>query len=238
MKVLVTRPEAQAARTAARLQALGHEPLVAPVLRIAPTGEPPPSGPFDAVVVTSANAVACLDQLGRTVKSRPVFAVGGRTTDLMRDAGFSDVRAGASDATVLAALIRRSMPSGAALLHIAGRDRKEEPDASLRASGYAVTVWTAYAALPVHSLPLAIAEALVRREIGSALHYSPRSAAILRRLAEAEGCAEPLLAIPHVCLSVDVAEALDGARQIVTAADPTEDALLEALAVLDSRCAP
>ena len=53
MRVLVTRPRAQAEATAARLAALGHVALVAPLLEIVRTAERPPRGPFDAVIAGS-----------------------------------------------------------------------------------------------------------------------------------------------------------------------------------------
>ena len=60
MRVLVTRPREQGERTAERLLALGHEPFCAPLLTIRPTLQPAPSGGFDALIVTSANAIATL----------------------------------------------------------------------------------------------------------------------------------------------------------------------------------
>ena len=38
MRILVTRPEPDNARTAAALQARGHTPLLAPLLRVVPVG--------------------------------------------------------------------------------------------------------------------------------------------------------------------------------------------------------
>ncbi|MET0527101.1 MAG: uroporphyrinogen-III synthase, partial [Microvirga sp.] len=43
MRVLVTRSPDDAERTAARLAALGHEALIAPVTRIVPTGDAAPA---------------------------------------------------------------------------------------------------------------------------------------------------------------------------------------------------
>ena len=73
MRILITRPQAEAERTAARLIALGHEPVIAPVLRIERTEDTPPSGSFDALIVTSVNAVPALADLedGRARQSSP-----------------------------------------------------------------------------------------------------------------------------------------------------------------------
>ncbi len=50
MRVLVTRPEPQAETTASRLVALGHEPVVAPMLVVVP--EPDVVLPLDGVAAS------------------------------------------------------------------------------------------------------------------------------------------------------------------------------------------
>lgn len=235
MRVLITRPLAGATRTAERLRALGHDPFVAPLLTVEPTGEPPPAGPFDAVLVTSANAVPSLTCLPATATARPVFALGVRTAALLREAGLPNVREGGSDARALAASVRAAMREAATLLHVAGRDRKPEPQASLAAAGHSVIVWTAYAAVASTSLPAPIATALAQGEIDAMLHYSRRSAVILRRLSEAGGVLQQLNDVWHICLSDDVAEALPGARRLAIAGCPSEDAMLAALKTAEPR---
>ena len=235
MRVLVTRPLSGATRTAERLRALGHVPLVAPLMTVEPTGEPPPTERFDAILVTSANAIPALARLDATARALPIFAPGTRTARLLREAGLLNVREGGGDANGLAASLRRSFPPPGALLHVAGRDRKPEPKASLSAAGYQVAEWVAYAAVPASCLPARLRAALSRREIEAVLHYSHRSAAILRRLAERAGVLEALGASAQICLSPDVAEALPGAPSLVIASYPGEDAMMEALSQLDCR---
>lgn len=226
MRVLVTRPQAEAERTAMRLVALGHDPVVAPVLTIERTGAPPPPGPFDALIVTSANAVLALAEL--EARALPVFAVGGRTAAAVAGEGFADVRAGARNATALAALIARSLKPGARLLHVTGRDRKPEPDLSLAAAGFQVEAWTAYAAQAAKRLPDAAQAALKDSRLDAALHYSRRSAVILLDLVHDADLTHPFLALDHVCLSPDVAAPLReaGGRRIIAAEWPDEEALL------------
>jgi trehalose-6-phosphate synthase len=55
-----------------------------------------------------------------------------------------------------------------------------------------VTEWIAYAAVAASCLPREVRAALSRREIDAVLHYSHRSAAILRQLAEWAGVLEGL----------------------------------------------
>lgn len=234
MRVLVTRPEPGATRTAGRLRALGHAPIVAPVLSVEPTGEFPPAGPFDAVLITSGNAVSSLARLGGSAKARPVFALGSRTAALVRKAGFASVVEAGPDAGALAATVVAAMPPASALLHVAGRDRKPEPEASLAAAGHAVTVWAAYAAMAATALPPLVATALVDGRIGAVLHYSRRSAVVLRRLAEAAGLQEALQDAVQICLSADIAEEWSDAPRLIVAAAANEAAMLAALAGLES----
>ena len=61
MRILVTRPAADAERTAAALRARGHEAIVAPLLSVeflsdAELG----AGPWAAILVTSANAARAI----------------------------------------------------------------------------------------------------------------------------------------------------------------------------------
>ena len=229
--MLVTRPEADARRTAERLAARGHEALLGPVLRVEPTGEPPPAGPFDAVAVTSANAARALAAGLERIGDAPCFAVGERSARACREAGVPDVRAAGGDAAAVAALILSTLPGARRVLHAAGRDRKPEPAATLRDAGLAVTVWSAYKAEPVEDLPETVRLALTDGSVGAVLHYSRRSAAVLADLARTAGLARALQDAAHLCLSDDAAEPLRalGAVRLTVAPVPDEDHLLDAL---------
>jgi uroporphyrinogen-III synthase len=231
MRVLVGRPQDDAERTAAALAARGHEAVIAPVLHIATTNEAPPAGTFDGIVVTSANAVPALASRRRLFAEASLFAVGQRTAAALREAGLGDAVTAEGDARSLSALIRRSAPTGARLLHVAARDRKAEPRASLAAAGFRVETWTAYEALAVPHLPVVALCALREGRLDAALHYSRRSAEILIRLADEADVTARLRALANVCLSADVAAPLEAAgANVAVAARPDETALL---AVLD-----
>ena len=236
MRVLVTRPEPGATATAARLAGLGHEPLAAPVTRIRATGAPPPAGPFDALIVTSANAVAALDRLGGA-RTLPAFVVGARTAERVAAAGFADVT-WREDAGALAQAIVGRVPPGSALLHAAGRDRRPEPAATLGAAGFRLAVWEVYAAEALDRLPAAIATALDGGRIDAALHYSRRSAEILCRLVRQAGRQEAFRRLDHLCISREVAdEVVAISREVVPriANSPDELALLAMLDRVGSR---
>ncbi|WP_375462866.1 uroporphyrinogen-III synthase [uncultured Methylobacterium sp.] len=235
MRIWVARPEPGASRTAERLAALGHRPLVAPVLTVRPTGASLPQGAVDAILLTSANALAAL--LATTEVSSlqgiPVFAVGARTAALALRARLGPVEAGAGDAAALAVLIAARLRPGARLLHVAGAERKAEPAATLSAAGYAFETLVAYAAEPLAHLPEAAAAALGAKPPGldAALHYSRRSATVALELAQGAGQGGAFRALRHYCLSDDVAAALEtsGITARFVAARPREDDLLAGL---------
>lgn len=228
MRVLVTRADADAERTAEALARLGHEAVRAPVTVVGRTGAALPGGRCDAVAATSHHAFAADDGVERGL---PVFAVGSRTAAAARAAGFTDVRVGTGDASGLAALLRLTLPRPARLLYLAGRDRKPVLEDALAAAGYGVAVAEVYAAEPAASWPEPAVAALRSGAVGAALHYSRRSAALAMALADAAGAGDAFLRLRHLCLSADAAEPLrDRGAGIEVADRPDEDALLALLA--------
>lgn len=228
MRVLVTRPETDAQRTARRLEALGHECLAVPLMELRPLPFEWPDATPDVIVVTSASAIAALPDVEVAALSTPVFAVGERTADAARTRGFFDVRGGGGDATALLATIAAALPASARLLYLAGVDRKPVLEAGLTDRGYAVDVREVYEVVPVDTLPVPLAQALDRGAIDAALHYSRRSAAIFCRLVVNVGFGPAVVAMRHHCLSADAAKPLHalGAKYLTIAEHPTEAALL------------
>ncbi|MGI3901182.1 MAG: uroporphyrinogen-III synthase [Janthinobacterium lividum] len=230
--MLVTRAEDDATRTAVALGKLGHEAVLAPatMIRAFKAGLPP--GTWNALVATSHHAFLALDaNLDRT---RPVYAVGRRTAEAARTAGFRDVRLGAGDATSLADLLRLTLPRPARLLYLAGHDRKPILEDTLAAAGYDVAILETYAAEALPGWPAAVIAALREGAIDAALHYSRRSVDLTLMLADAAELGGAILQLRHLCLSEDCAAPLRawGATSIAIAERPDEDALL---ALLDAR---
>jgi uroporphyrinogen-III synthase len=87
MKLVVTRPRAQADELVARLEALGHEVAVCPLIDVEPlAGEPIDVDEYDWVVVTSRNGVAELLRRARGRLPR-VAAIGPGTAQALEEAG-------------------------------------------------------------------------------------------------------------------------------------------------------
>jgi uroporphyrinogen-III synthase len=230
MRVLVTRPFDQAARTAKRLAALGHEVWIAPVLEIFPTGAPVPDGPFDLVLATSAQAFSGWTA-PQALKGVPAACVGEKTAQAAREAGF-DVRWIAPRAEALAErLIAEAKPG--ATLYLAGRERKPALEERLARAGWRLELVETYDARPVAFWPEEVVAALRGGRIDAVLHYSPRSA----------GAAVALLgdraaSLSHFCLSPEVADRCRErapATRIFVASQPDEEALMSLLGSVESR---
>ena len=134
-RVVVLRPEPGNADTCAKLRGLGLEPLAIPVFTVVPVAWTPPDlGGFDAVLLTSANAIRH-GALPDTLKTLPVIAVGDATAAAARRAGFNVAVTGTSNVD---AAIDAARASGFdRLFHPAGRDR--------RPTGPGVVACTVYA---------------------------------------------------------------------------------------------
>ena len=87
MKVVVTRPKAQAGPLVERLEALGHEVVACPLIEIVPIEDGPvETGGYDWVVVTSSNGAAEL--LRRQSGPLPrVAAIGPGTAETLAAGG-------------------------------------------------------------------------------------------------------------------------------------------------------
>lgn len=231
MRILVTRPARDAERTAARLKAMGHEALCAPVMTIAATDIPAPASDYDVLVVTSANGADRLTALPGW-EDRIVYAVGPRTADAIRMQGMPrDLHIAAGDAVSLVGMITAEQPSRSRVLHITGVNHKAEPDASLRAAGFPVSTWTAYDAVAATILPGTIASALSESRLDAALHYSRRSVETLLCLLSDRHHADAFHRLKQFCLSEDIAQSLRSRpiADIFIAQDPSEASLLDLL---------
>ncbi len=228
MRVLVTRPEPDGARTAAKLRARGCQVMLAPLLRIVPL-KPDLGGAWDALALTSINAVRALADRaeGKALFAIPAYAVGDRTADAARATGFAEVVSAGGDVDALARLMMAQLRPGARVLHLAGQNRSGDLAGAL--GGVAVETRVVYSAQAASQFPQDVNAALAARQLDGALHFSQRTAAIYLSCADAAGLADRALALTHYCLSPQVAAPLTaaGARAVRIADRPTEVALVE-----------
>jgi uroporphyrinogen-III synthase len=231
VRLLLTRPEADAERTAAALRARGHAAIVAPLLRIEPVDDAElDDGPCAAILVTSVNAASAIARHKRfaELKDVPVLAVGERSAQAMRAAGFSDVIAGGGGGSDLTRLVGKRLRPGVPLLYLAGADLAGDIAGDLLAQNFTVRTVVVYRAVAADALPHAAAEAL-GSGIDGVLHFSRRSAEAYVATARAAGLADAAFGTPvQFCLSARVAEPLRdaGSAAIRIAPQPDEAALI------------
>jgi len=235
-RIALTRAMDDAEATAAELAARGFEAAIAPAIEIRTLPAAPPEGRFDALVATSPRAIQALPEADRARWAKvPLHVVGARAARVARVAGFALVGEPAADAAALAERLALTLPAGARLLYLAGRDRKPTLETALAAAGLIDQVVELYTAEAREAWSASEAAAVAACD--GALHYSRRTAALAVGLAAQAGLAERFRAQLHVCLSADVAEPLAaaGATRIVVAAAPDEAHLL---AALERACGP
>src|SRR5258708_27432249 len=184
MAFLVPRPQPDDETTAASLRARGFEVLKAPMLRFEPVAfQDDTDAAYGAVIVTSANALRGIEPHleNSRLLALPLFAVGERTADAARRAGFENVISADGDAAglrdcVLASVKTKELKKASPLLYLAGADLARALAGELGERGFTVVTHTTYRMAAVSSLPCEICDAFAAHRIEAVLHYSPRSA--------------------------------------------------------------
>src|SRR6266852_5489984 len=122
MRIALTRPQEDSERTATALRVRGHEVLVAPLMRVEPVAIDLRAN-WGGVIITSANAATAIaaHPVRDALFALPVFAVGRRSADAARQAGFADVTTAGGDVRDLMRIITaRRADAVAPLLYLAG----------------------------------------------------------------------------------------------------------------------
>jgi uroporphyrinogen-III synthase len=230
MRLLVTRPEPDATRQAAKLAGMGHDALVSPLLAIEETSAAIGLDGIAATIATSQNALRAVSRRAETSRliDLPVYTVGAATARLARSLGFAQVVEGAGTGEALAALIVDSrLPGDGALLHLRGEEVSFDMVAALTNSGYESRGHVVYRAREAKRFSAEAEAALVAGAIDGVLLMSPRTARVYARLSRQAGAA--VSGVACCCLSPAVAAELDPAAQVRVASEPREDALLRLL---------
>ncbi len=226
MRIAVTRPDEDARPLKARLEALGHQVIATPLLSIvARAGVAIPDQPWQAIAVTSANAIRALPQAAR-LQSIRTLTVGPQSLQAARALGFHDAGAHGGDVEGLARHIRETLkPSDGPILYLSGAETSGDLAAQLRSSGFDCMRVVLYDAEPVSSLGRA-GDALRAGEIDAVLLYSPRTARIWHGLCFAQGLKTEAAVPRYLCLSRNVAAVLPEAWKPHVSVTPDEAAML------------
>jgi uroporphyrinogen-III synthase len=229
MRLLVTRPEPDGERTAAKLRGLGHTVMLAPLLHVEAV-EADLDGAWDALALTSVNALRAVADHPALQRLRPgpVYTVGGRSADAAFAQGFANVVSADGDLADLVRLMKTHLHRGARVLYLAGEDRSGDLAAELAPAGIDVATRVVYRAGVASRFPADVRDALAAGSVDGVLHFSRRTAATYLGCAANAGATERALAPVQYCLSRQVTEPLmaAGARRVRVASEPTEAALI------------
>lgn len=232
VRVLVTRPEPGASRTARRLEALGFQPVLLPLTETSAWPvETSLGGDAVAVAVTSANAVRHAPKaLVAALAGLPCHAVGKRTAEACRAAGFLAVTEGPGDAEALADAIAGSL-AGKAIVYLCGRVRFPVFEQRLAAAGAHVQAIETYDTTAIDHDNADVVGRLSGRPIEAALLYSAKASAALAGLIERPTLRHLFEKTQFLALSTRVAEPMEGVagNRVRIASKPEEDALLALL---------
>jgi uroporphyrinogen-III synthase len=210
-RLAVLRPEPGASATVERARALGLDAFAMPLFKVEPvTWEVPDAGDFDALLLTSANALRHGGAGLESLRALPVHAVGEATAAAAREAGFQVASVGDGGVELLLA----SLPPDIRLLHLCGAHRTEIPAIQ------------AITAIPVYcSAELPPPGKLHQIEGQVVAVHSPRAGQRLAELADQAGIERSTIRIAAISEAAAAASGV-GWEQCHAADHPDETALL------------
>jgi uroporphyrinogen-III synthase len=229
MRLLITRPQEDAVAIAQILRALGHTPILAPLMEVQVREGPALTlEGIQGFLATSANGVRALAQ--RTARrDLPVYAVGPQTAESARSAGFKKVLSAEGDSNALVEFVaERADPREGQLLHAAGAETAGRVKQALHAKGFTVETVVLYDAVPVAKLPENALATLQDGTLGGVLLFSPRSAKTFATLVSEAGVAAACEKLDAYCISAATAAALTPLTfaRVAVAGLPNQDAMV------------
>jgi uroporphyrinogen-III synthase len=226
MRLIITRPEEDAEPLAIKLQRLGHDGVVLPLLQIKPRKNITiPERPWQAACFTSANALRAIPYPD-SLKSIPAYTVGPQSVSEARHQGFSRATAHGGDVNGLSAyIVSHLKPDNGPIIYLSGNETSADLAGKLKSKGFKVHREIVYDAQP--SVPEDLATELPGAD--GVLLYSPRTTKLWLAALAATSLVDRAAAITHYCLSANVAAALPSHFQRRVAGSPDESGMLTML---------
>ena len=240
MRLLITRPQADALKLRATLEGRGHQASVEPLLRVAfVAGDAIDLSGVQALIATSRNALRALSghPLLAAARHIPLFAVGRATAAEARGLGFALVMTGAGTARqLLTHIVAVADPAAGLLLQLAGDVEATDLKGELESHGFRIVRHIVYRMHASAALSAETMERLALGEIDGVILMSPRTAEIYAALMRKAGLAGVALGLIHFCVSAAAAKRLAplGAVAVAVADRPR---LEEVLALIDAAAA-
>nr|WP_256478408.1 uroporphyrinogen-III synthase [Notoacmeibacter sp. MSK16QG-6] len=212
-----------AERTARAIREHGHDAHLLPLTTISGLdADLPPAEGFDAVILTSANAIRHLPKAKASgLRHLPVWTVGSATANAARDRGFTHAEALGGDAETLTDTLIDRAPQR--LLYLAGRVRRKHIEERLRQVGMEIVTREIYDTRE-KNIPDTDLNNLRAIPIDVVLLTSTLAARLFRALTEKERLGENAV---RLCFSRRIADEAGGTCEI--ARNATEQAALTLL---------
>ena len=216
LPVAVLRPEPGAAATVKAARAMGLDAQAFPLFAVRPLPwEPVPREAVDALLLGSANALRHGGEGLARYRGLPAYAVGAKTAEAARKAGFDVVQTGQGG---LQQMLDRLQPGHPRLLRLAGRERVN----LAIPPGAAMITREVYASDPL-PLPAGLAGLLAAPVL--VMLHSGEAAAHFSRLCDEAGIDRARIRIAAIGPRV-AARAGTGWAALASAVHPNEAALL------------
>jgi uroporphyrinogen-III synthase len=210
MRVLITRPQADAMELSAELVRRGHDVISEPLLQIAILpGADTPTDSLQGLVLTSANGAraAAARIRNRTLKA---FAVGPTTAAELRANGFTNISVSTGNGVpdLVKHITAEARADEGPLLHVTSAHTAGDLSGTLARHGFQVRILEAYTSTAADQLSAETAAALSAGRIDAAMFFSPRTAGTFSALIQAAGLAAHCKSITALALSENVAKSL------------------------------
>lgn len=210
--LIIVRPEPGASATAEAARSLGLQPRLLPLFEVRPIDWTAPDPTmFDALLLTSANALRQGGAQLKRLRSLPAYCVGDATAAAARAADFTVAATGWGGVDDLL----QGMAERVKLLHLCGADRRE-PDND----AHAIAHLRVYEAAEIEA-----GEDLAALEGAVVALHSPRAAAAFARAADRAKAERARIALAAISENA-AAAAGDGWESVEVAEEPSDSAIL------------
>jgi uroporphyrinogen-III synthase len=220
MKLLVIRPQPGADATASRADAAGFDAIIMPLFAIEPvTWDVPSITDYDALMLTSGNAVRQAGGGLQLLKDLPVYVVGTATARAAQRAGLAVEVVGEAGVSAIVSTI--SAAGHKRLLWLAGVDRTD----TAMPADMTVDIFLVYRSA-ILAEPADFSH--IVDSCDAIMLHSPRAALYFSKLCERHGIDRAEVRIAALSAAI-AASAGHGWREVITAPHPNDAPLLSEL---------
>lgn len=243
LSVLITRPQPAADITSQLLQNAGYRTQILPLsktlalpLNFEALEHESEQANFAAITVTSVNAFRhCPKEIVQLYHHLPLYAVGVRTAEAAKAAGFATVIEGGGDAVRLAATMARELPKASRVIYLAGKVRQPVFENEVTQAGLEMRSYDVYDTVFLNNHDFGSSlSGTSRKALNLVLLYSGTAAQALNELAPQLPTGFFDQKTKFLCISRRVAQLLhpEWQKQSLIADHPDEDGIFRLLGQL------